>query len=115
MSKETPSGEIVAERRRELRTPYEAKATLSFGGAAFTAVTQNLNPHGAFFATNLSVDDATPVELTLDIHDGGGEIELTGRVVRKAASGDRTGGLAVEFDGIDDEDAERIRLVTRRS
>ena len=95
------TGDIILDRRRVSRREFEAKATVSFDGAAYSAVTRDLTPQGAFLVTDLPAPSSIPIELTLDVHDGLAPIEVTGRVVRAASDGKDTRGLAVEFDDIE--------------
>lgn len=109
-------GEIILERRQSARFPFEAKATLCFGGAAYSAVTRGLSSKGTFLVTDVSAPPvATSVELTLDVHDGLSPIEVSGRVVRVTSDSESPRGLAVEFDDVEAEDAQRIVTATRQS
>lgn len=108
-------GEIILERRQSARFPFEAKATLCFGGAAYSAVTRGLSSKGAFLVTDVSAPVSTSVDLTLDVHDGLSPIEISGRVVRVTSDSESPRGLAVEFDDVEAEDAQRIVTATRQS
>ena len=108
-------GEIILERRQSARFPFEAKATLSFGGAVYSAVTQDISSKGAFLVTDVPAPVSTSVELTLDVHDGLSPIEISGRVVRVTSDSESPRGLAIEFDDVEAEDAQRIVTATRQS
>lgn len=108
-------GEIILERRQSARFPFEAKATLCFGGAAYSAVTRGLSSKGTFLVADVSAPVSTSLELTLDVHDGLSPIEISGRVVRVTSDSESPRGLAVEFDDVEAEDAQRIVTATRQS
>lgn len=109
------SGEIISDRRQSSRLPFESKATITFTGAVYSALTRDLTPEGAFLVTDLLLPDATPVELALDIDDGLAPIDVIGRVVRTEPESPDRSGFAVEFDALEHEDASRILAATRRS
>ena len=108
-------GEINLDRRQKTRHPFEAKATLSFGGAVYSAVTQDISSEGAFLVTDVPAPVSTSVELTFDVHDGLSLIAISGRVVRVTSSSASPRGLAVEFDEVEAEDVQRIVAATRQS
>ena len=107
--------EIILDRRQKPRHCFEAKATLSFGGAVYNAVTQDISSKGTFLVTDVPARVSTSLELTLDIHDGFGPIEVIGRVVRVNSSSKSPRGIAIEFDDVEAEDAQRIDAATRQS
>lgn len=109
MDYENPKGEIIPDRRRASRIRYEAKAIFAFAGKTYAAITQDLTPEGVFICSNLGAPVDTPVELTLDLHDGEEPIDVRGRVVR-VASGPPL-GFAVEFHNIEADQASRIRNI----
>jgi len=109
MGDEKPTGEIIPDRRRSSRIRYEAKAMFAFAGKTYAATTQDLTPEGVFICANLEAPVDTPVELTLDLHDGEEPIDVRGRVVR-VASGTPL-GFAIEFHDIEDDQATRIRAI----
>lgn len=115
MREKSSSGEIILDRRQASRLEFEAKATVSFRGAVYSAVTQDLTPQGAFLVTDLPAPSSTPVELSLDVHDGLAPIDVTGRVARVVSDPESPRGLAVEFDDVEAEDAQRILAATHRS
>ena len=107
--------EIILDRRQKPRHCFEAKATLSFGGAVYNAVTQDISSKGTFLVTDVPARVSTSLELTLDIHDGFGPIEVIGRVVRVNSSSKSPRGIAIEFEDVEAEDAQRIDAATRQS
>ena len=107
--------EIILDRRQKPRHCFEAKAILSFGGAVYNAVTQDISSKGTFLVTDLPAPVSTSVELTLDVHDGLAPIEISGRVVRVTSGSASPHGLAVEFDEVEAEVAHRIAAATRQS
>ena len=115
MDEKKSSGELILDLRRASRLRFEAKATVSFAGAVYSAVTKDLTPQGAFLVTDLPAPGSTPVELTFDVHDGLAPIGVTGRVVRVASDPESPRGFVVEFDDLEAEDAQRIHAATRRS
>ncbi len=115
MDEKKSSSEFILDRRRASRLRFEAKATVSFAGAVYSAVTKDLTPQGAFLVTDLPAPGSTPVELALYVHDGLAPIEVTGRVVRVASGPESPRGFAVEFDDIEAENAQRILAATHRS
>ena len=96
MGEKSSSGEIIPDRRQASRIHFEAKATVSFDGVVYAAVTRDLTPQGALLVADLPASSSTAVELTLDVHDGLAPIEVTGRVVRVASNPESPRGLAVE-------------------
>ena len=108
-------GEIILDRRQKPRHRFEAKATLSFDGAVYSAVPQDISSKGTFLVTDLPAPVSTEVELTLDVHDGLSPIEISGRVVRVISGSASPRGLAVEFDEVEAEVAHRIAAATRQS
>ncbi len=115
MSKTKSRGEVILDRRLASRIPFEAKATITVSVAVYSALTRDLTPEGAFLVTDLLLPDSTPVELALEVEDGLASIDVTGRVVRVASEPEGADGFAVEFDGIEAEDAKRIIAATHRS
>ena len=107
--------EIILDRRQKPRHCFEAKAILSFGGAVYNAVTQDISSKGTFLVTDVPARVSTSLELTLDIHDGFGPIEVIGRVVRVNSSSKSPRGIAIEFEDVEAEDAQRIDAATRQS
>ena len=112
---ERSMGEIILDRRPSARFPFEAKAILCFAGAVYSAVTRDLSSKGAFLVTDVPAPVSTSVELTLDVHDGLSPIEISGRVVRVTSGSASPRGLAVEFDEVEAEVAQRIVAATRQS
>ena len=108
-------GEIILERRQKPRHPFEAKATLCFGGTDYSAVVLEISSTGAFLVTDIPALVSTSVELTLDVHDGLSPIQLSGRVVRVTSDSESPRGLAIEFDDVEAEDAQRIVAATGQS
>ena len=108
-------GEIILERRQKPRHRFEAKATLSVGGAVFSAVTRDISSKGTFLVTDVSAPVSTSIGLTLDVHDGLSPIQLSGRIVRVVSGSASPRGLGIEFDEIEAEDAQRIVTATRQS
>ena len=109
------SGEIILDRRRASRNPFEAKATITLADAAYSVLTRDLTPKSAWIVTDLLLPESTPVELTLEIGDGLDSIDVIGRVVRVASEAEGAAGFAVEFDAIEVIDAERIIEATHGS
>ena len=108
-------GEIIQDRRQSSRMHFEAKVTLSFAGAVYSAGTRDLTSKGTFLVTDVPARVSTSLELTLDIHDGFGPIEVIGRVVRVNSSSKSPRGIAIEFEDVEAEDAQRIDAATRQS
>ena len=108
-------GEIIVERRQKARYRCEAKATLLFGGAVYSAVTRDISLKGTFLVTDVPAQVSTSVELTFDVHDGLSLIAISGRVVRVTSDLVIPRGLAVEFDEVEAEVAQRIVAATHQS
>ena len=108
-------GEIILDQRQKPRHRFEAKATLFFGGTVYSAVTQDISSKGTFLVTDVPALVSTSVELTLDVHDCLSPIEISGRVVRVTSGSASPRGLAVEFDEVEAEVAQRIVAATRQS
>jgi uncharacterized protein (TIGR02266 family) len=103
----------TVERRRAPRAPVVVRIEYETVDALFSEFTRNINEGGVFIETDAPAELESHVQLLFKLPGDEEAVKVAGRVVRIArGDADEAPGMAVEFEGLDGRDRERInRLV----
>jgi uncharacterized protein (TIGR02266 family) len=100
--------------RRHLRHPINVRFQFRHGGRLVQAFSRDLSTHGTFLKTDRVLPAGSHLELHFRLPDGTSEVRCGGvvRSVPKLQSAAR--GMGIEFEGIHDEDLERLERFLER-
>ncbi len=98
------------ERRKSPRYPVDLSATVEVAGQSHPGRVRDLCRDALFVEVSEPWSIGTQVRVTAALPGGEGPVDMAGRVVRQAAPGEESPGVAVLFDDLSPSTATRIDL-----